>query len=95
MSDNRIERVAIAGASGNLGRILTEEVVKTGKHMATALDKLLAAAAAKAGVPHVMLNFYGSDVYNDTYRANTLNSDASLYILRHIHDTYPAITTMS
>ncbi|KAK3360985.1 putative oxidoreductase CipA [Lasiosphaeria ovina] len=143
MSDNRIERVVIAGASGNLGRILTEEVVKTGKHTVTALiraggssadslpagvktavvdyddaatlaaalrgqqflviavsiqavaalqDKLLAAAAT-AGVPHVMPNFYGSDVYNDTYRANTLNGDASLAMLRAIHDAYPAITS--
>ncbi|KAH6988972.1 oxidoreductase CipA [Ilyonectria sp. MPI-CAGE-AT-0026] len=109
---NRVERVAIVGASGQIGSFFVEELSKTGKHTVTAItrsagstafpagvniatvdyddqaslvaalegqqfliitmaltaprdsqDKLIR-AAAKAGVPYVMPNWYGVDFAN-------------------------------
>ncbi|KAK3380988.1 hypothetical protein B0H63DRAFT_523722 [Podospora didyma] len=132
---NRIERVAIAGATGNIGSVLTDEVLKAGKHTVTVLaraggsntslpagvkvaivdyddeDSLVAAlkgqqflviaiaiysgadanhklvvAAAKAGVPHVMPNYWGADIDNQTYFKSTLNAEASRALIRDVED---------
>ncbi|KAL9051806.1 MAG: hypothetical protein Q9162_005800 [Coniocarpon cinnabarinum] len=112
---NRIERVAIIGAGGQVGKHIAEAIMKTGKHTVTAItrtgsqstlppgikvthvdydneqslvdglkgqqflfislavtaphdtqDKLIK-AAAKAGVPWIMPNGYGSDPLNEKY----------------------------
>ncbi|KAF1916672.1 hypothetical protein BDU57DRAFT_240567 [Ampelomyces quisqualis] len=115
--ENRIERVAIVGAGGQVGKHMAEAIIATGKHAVTAIsrfesksalpqgikianvdyndeqslvdalhdqqflfislavtappdtqDKLIH-AAAKAGVPWIMPNGYGSDPNNKTYIA--------------------------
>ncbi|KAL2167895.1 hypothetical protein VTG60DRAFT_682 [Thermothelomyces hinnuleus] len=106
------EKIAVVGATGNIGQVLVSALLKTGKHTITALtraeskatlpdgvrgvqvdydnqESLVAAlrgqdfliitlavrappdlhskivkAAAAAGVPYVMPNFYGSDIRN-------------------------------
>ncbi|KAL2839883.1 hypothetical protein BJX68DRAFT_271932 [Aspergillus pseudodeflectus] len=112
---NRIERVAIVGAGGSIGKHLTAALVKTGKHTITAITRpdstnqipdgvhiervdyaadddtalievlrgqqaliitmnvfappdtiiKLIRAAAKAGVPYILPNWYGHDAAND------------------------------
>ncbi|KAG8169868.1 hypothetical protein KVR01_000613 [Diaporthe batatas] len=110
---NRIDKVAIVGAGGNLGRFIAQELVKTEKHAVTAITRSgstnsvpegvssvnvdyedetslvramkghqalvitlavkappgtqskLIKAAAKAGVPYIMPNAWGSDPSNE------------------------------
>ncbi|VUC38223.1 unnamed protein product [Clonostachys rosea] len=117
---NRIERVAIVGAGGKIGKPITDALVAEGKHTITVLTRedsetqlprgvkvarvnyekeesvisalrgqqflLIAmattappgsqekiiAAAAKAGVPWVMPNAYGSDIYNESLGKDTM-----------------------
>ncbi|KAK4059778.1 hypothetical protein Trihar35433_10594 [Trichoderma harzianum] len=111
--ENHIQRVAIVGAGGQIGKHIAEELVKTGKHTVTAISRIgsksplaegvkvahvdydneqsivdalkgqqflfislavtappdtqdkLVKAAAKAGVPWVMPNGYGTDPLNE------------------------------
>ncbi|KAL1876437.1 hypothetical protein VTK73DRAFT_9303 [Phialemonium thermophilum] len=116
---NRIERVAIVGAGGNVGRHVAEHLLKTGKHVVTALTRAdstnklppgvkaaqvdynnestlvsalqgqqfliislavtvppdthskLVRAAAAAGVPYVMPNWWGGDLDNEELGRDT------------------------
>jgi hypothetical protein len=106
---NRIEKVAVVGAGGQIGRHITEQLLKTGKHTVTAITRRdstsklpqgvkvervdyadqesivaalkgqqfivitlsvfappdthskLVSAAAKAGIPYVLPNWFGGD----------------------------------
>ncbi|KAF2789114.1 putative oxidoreductase CipA [Melanomma pulvis-pyrius CBS 109.77] len=123
---NHIEKVAIVGVSGNLGKHFTEELLETGRHVVTALTRpgskailpagvkvaqvdyddeevLVSAlkgqqflvitlsvlappdthskivkAAVKAGVPYIMPNVYGWDIFNKTLREDTPHGPATL-----------------
>ncbi|KAI2780051.1 hypothetical protein F4815DRAFT_499877 [Daldinia loculata] len=113
---NRIEKVAMVGAGGQIGSVLTEHLLKNGKHTLTAITRpnstkklpeglrvarvdysgdddtelvealrgqqvlivsmsvhaprdsvsKLVRAAAKAGVPYILPNWFGHDAANDT-----------------------------
>ncbi|KAH7149820.1 putative oxidoreductase CipA [Dactylonectria estremocensis] len=115
---NRIEKVAVVGAGGQVGKFITGELLKTGKHRVTAITRAnsttklpngviiatvdyddeqsliralqgqqflvitlavtapgdtqskLIRAAAKAGVPHVMPNWFGVDFSNKAMLAD-------------------------
>ncbi|OCK85544.1 NAD(P)-binding protein [Lepidopterella palustris CBS 459.81] len=118
---NHIERVAIVGAGGHIGKQFTEALLKTGRHTVTAVTRsggkgtlpagvkvaqvnydddgqsLVSAlqgqqylvitlsvtaprdihskivkAAVKAGVPYIMPNSYGIDVFNESLRNESL-----------------------
>ncbi|KAI9742767.1 MAG: hypothetical protein M1818_003496 [Claussenomyces sp. TS43310] len=118
---NRIEKVAIIGAGGRVGKHFAEELVKTGKHAVVALTRAeskskfpegvkvvqinyddeesivsalkgqqfliitlavqgpssethsnLVKAAAKAGVPYIMPNAYGTDIMNKKFGEENL-----------------------
>jgi len=124
---NHIEKVAIVGASGHLGKHFTEELLKTGRHTVTAVTRsggkstlpagvkvaqvnydddgqsLVSAlqgqqflvitlsvtappdthskivkAAVKAGVPYIMPNVYGFDIFNEALRNGSV-SGASIF----------------
>ncbi|KAE9365017.1 NAD(P)-binding protein [Stipitochalara longipes BDJ] len=132
---NRIERVAIVGAGGNVGKYFAEALLKTGKHTVTAISRegstskfpdgvkiarvnyddeaslvaglqgqqflvitlaaqgppdthsKLVAAAAKAGIPYVMPNNYGSDVENRKLCEENLYGLGSLQRIAEIEAT--------
>ncbi|KAL3473822.1 hypothetical protein BJX99DRAFT_232713 [Aspergillus californicus] len=119
---NRIERVAIVGAGGQMGKHLTEHLLLTGKHVVTAITRpsstsnlpdgvrvvhvdysgddnkdlvralqgqqvllitmsvmapgdtiiKLVRAAAEAGVPYVLPNWYGHDATNDVLARDSM-----------------------
>ncbi|RAL01892.1 aromatic alcohol reductase [Aspergillus ibericus CBS 121593] len=132
---NRIERVAVVGAGGSIGRHIATELVKTGRHTVTGLTRAdsknqlpagvkpayinyddestlvtalqgqqflvitmsvmappdtqskLFRAAAKAGVPYIMPNGYGSDFTNDALAQETRRGDVIRKSLREIEAT--------
>lgn len=54
---NRIEKVAIVGASGSIGRYFTRELLKTGKHTVTALTRRDSKNKLPEGVHPVAINY--------------------------------------
>ncbi|KAG8168732.1 hypothetical protein KVR01_001481 [Diaporthe batatas] len=54
---NHIEKVAIVGASGRIGRFFTQELLKTGKHIVTALTRQGSANKLPEGVQPVAINY--------------------------------------
>ncbi|PYI07974.1 NAD(P)-binding protein [Aspergillus sclerotiicarbonarius CBS 121057] len=132
---NCIERVAIVGAGGSIGRHIATELVKTCHHTVTGLTRTdsknklpegvkpayinyddestlvtalqgqqslvitmsimappdtqskLFRAAAKAGVPYIMPNGYGSDFTNDVLAQETRRGDVIRKSLREIEET--------
>ncbi|KAK9253939.1 hypothetical protein V1507DRAFT_497586 [Lipomyces tetrasporus] len=76
---NRIEKVAIVGAGGQVGKQIAEHLLKTGK-----IDNIskLVRAAAKAGVPYVLPNWFGHDAANSTLICTEIESlGISSYLL--------------
>lgn len=58
---NRIERVAIVGAGGTVGKYITEALVKTGKHMVTALTRADSTNKLPEGVSTVVVIYDDDD----------------------------------
>ncbi|KAK3302465.1 uncharacterized protein B0T15DRAFT_306271 [Chaetomium strumarium] len=54
---NRIERVAIVGAGGHLGKYFAQELVKTGRHTVTALTRVGSKSQLADGVRAVPVNY--------------------------------------
>ncbi|KAI2470449.1 hypothetical protein F4781DRAFT_430464 [Annulohypoxylon bovei var. microspora] len=131
---NRIEKVAVVGAGGQIGKVLAEHLLKTGKHVVTAItrpsstNKLpeglrisrvdyggeddtalvdalrgqqvlvismsvhaprdsvgkLVRAAAKAGVPYVLPNWFGHDAANDALCDDSMLSPGRANIIADI-----------
>ncbi|OCK76863.1 NAD(P)-binding protein [Lepidopterella palustris CBS 459.81] len=54
---NRIEKVAIVGASGRLGKHFAEELLKTGKHTVTAVTRTDSKGTLPAGVKVAQVNY--------------------------------------
>ncbi|KAK3685205.1 putative oxidoreductase CipA [Podospora appendiculata] len=54
---NRIERVAIVGASGSVGKPIAEELLKTGKHTITALTRAGSTNVLPAGIRSVAVDY--------------------------------------
>ncbi|MCJ1359773.1 MAG: hypothetical protein MMC33_009776 [Icmadophila ericetorum] len=125
---NRIEKVAIVGAGGQVGKHIAEHLLQTGKHVVTAIARpsstkklpegvqvvcvdysndddavlvqalrgqqtliitmsvaaprdtvsKLVRAAAKAGVPYVLPNWFGHDAANNTLCSDSLLSHDSI-----------------
>ncbi|KAM0457386.1 hypothetical protein ACHAPV_003298 [Trichoderma viride] len=54
---NRIERVAIVGAGGQVGKHIAEELLKTGKHTVTAITRTGSKSKLSAGVKVVEVDY--------------------------------------
>ncbi|MCJ1310677.1 hypothetical protein MMC25_004343 [Agyrium rufum] len=54
---NRIEKVAVVGASGNVGKHFVQELLKTGKHTVTALTRAGSKSEFPAGVKRVEIDY--------------------------------------
>ncbi|CAK7219470.1 hypothetical protein SCUCBS95973_003832 [Sporothrix curviconia] len=54
---NRIEKVAIIGAAGYIGKYFTRELLKTGKHTITALTRANSNSAIPEGVNKVVVDY--------------------------------------
>ncbi|ROW03708.1 hypothetical protein VMCG_05383 [Cytospora schulzeri] len=54
---NRIERVAIVGAGGQIGSVITEHLLLTGKHTLTAITRLNSTSTFPDGVKVVRANY--------------------------------------
>ncbi|KAK5988573.1 hypothetical protein PT974_10057 [Cladobotryum mycophilum] len=54
---NRIERVAIVGAGGQVGKYIAEEILKTGKHTVTALSRIGSDSKLPDGVNVVNVDY--------------------------------------
>ncbi|KAF1952600.1 NAD(P)-binding protein [Byssothecium circinans] len=59
---NRIERVAIVGAGGKMGQHLTEHLLKTGKHIVTAITRPDSTSKVPDGVKVAHVNYSGDDL---------------------------------
>lgn len=56
-SSNFIEKIAIVGVSGQIGRYLTAELLKTGQHKVTAVSRVDSKAEIPSGVATVRVNY--------------------------------------
>jgi len=65
---NRIERVAIVGAGGNLGKHFPEELIKTGKHTVTAVTRLDSKSTLPGGVKIARVNYDDEDALVSTLK---------------------------
>ncbi|KAK0657943.1 hypothetical protein B0T16DRAFT_317078 [Cercophora newfieldiana] len=74
---NRIERVAIVGAGGQIGKFLTEHLVKTGKHIITAITRPESTSTLPDGVNIVRVDYSSDD---DTTLVNALCGQQALVI---------------
>ncbi|KAK0707811.1 hypothetical protein B0H67DRAFT_519808 [Lasiosphaeris hirsuta] len=141
MSDTKhLERIAIVGAGGHVGKPITTALVQSGKHTITALTRpgstavlppgvtrievdyndhaavvavlrsqqiqfliitlsvtappethtLIVTAAAEAGVPYIMPNAYGGDIFDSALGTDDTYTGASLAKCREIEAFGPA-----
>ncbi|KAK7756977.1 hypothetical protein SLS62_000993 [Diatrype stigma] len=88
---NRIERVAIVGAGGHMGKHLTEHLLKTGKHIVTAITRPESTSKLPEGVHVARVDYTGGD--DDTALIDTLRGHQALIITLSI--AAPRSTTMS
>ncbi|KAJ5370960.1 NAD(P)-binding protein [Penicillium cataractarum] len=58
---NRIEKVAIVGAGGSIGKHLTEALIKTGKHTITAIARPKSTSKLPEGLNIVHVDYSGDD----------------------------------
>ncbi|KAL9095966.1 MAG: hypothetical protein Q9165_001964 [Trypethelium subeluteriae] len=58
---NRIERVAIVGAGGQMGRYIAEHLVKAGKHIVTAITRASSTSPQPEGVQVIRVEYGGDD----------------------------------
>ncbi|KAF2873124.1 putative oxidoreductase CipA-like protein [Massariosphaeria phaeospora] len=58
---NRIEKVAIVGAGGRMGRHLAEHLIKTGKHIVTAITRPDSTNELPEGLQVVRVDYSGDD----------------------------------
>ncbi|KAH8664723.1 hypothetical protein BX600DRAFT_413882 [Xylariales sp. PMI_506] len=56
-TSNPLERIAIVGATGHVGKFFTEALLQTGKHTITAITRAESKAALPAGVHRVEVNY--------------------------------------
>ncbi|RJE26353.1 isoflavone reductase family protein [Aspergillus sclerotialis] len=54
---NYIERVAIVGAGGHIGKHFTEQLLKTGKHIVTAITRIGSTSSLPEGAKRVEVNY--------------------------------------
>ncbi|GKZ20829.1 hypothetical protein AbraIFM66951_004096 [Aspergillus brasiliensis] len=54
---NRIQRIAIVGAGGTVGKPITEELLRTGKHRVTALTRIGSTSQVPAGVQSIPVDY--------------------------------------
>ncbi|TVY40871.1 Quinone oxidoreductase [Lachnellula subtilissima] len=58
---NHIQKVAIVGAGGNIGKYFAEELIKTGKHTVTALTRADSKSTVPEGVKIAQINYDDED----------------------------------
>ncbi|CAK41411.1 hypothetical protein CBS115989_8520 [Aspergillus niger] len=54
---NRIQRIAIVGAGGTVGRPITEELLRTGQHSVTALTRIGSTSQVPSGVQSIAVDY--------------------------------------
>ncbi|RAH59385.1 oxidoreductase CipA-like protein [Aspergillus piperis CBS 112811] len=54
---NRIQRIAIVGAAGTVGKPITEELLRTGQHSVTALTRIGSTSQVPAGVQSITVDY--------------------------------------
>ncbi|KAF2647433.1 NAD(P)-binding protein [Lophiostoma macrostomum CBS 122681] len=74
-SKNRIERVAIVGAGGQVGKHIAEEIMKTGKHTVTAISRFGSKSPLPKGI-----NIANVDYENEDSIINALKGQNFLFI---------------
>ncbi|KAL9077594.1 MAG: hypothetical protein Q9157_003289 [Trypethelium eluteriae] len=74
---NRIEKVAIVGAGGQMGKYFAEHLVKTGKHIVTAITRPSSTSKQPEGVQVVRVDYGGDD---DTALVEALRGQQVLII---------------
>lgn len=67
---NRIKRVAIVGAGGHVGRLVAQELLKTGKHTITALRRADSKAELPEGVKAVTVDYSSEDSLIEALRGH-------------------------
>ncbi|KAL2819306.1 NAD(P)-binding protein [Aspergillus cavernicola] len=79
---NRIERVAIIGAGGQVGKHLTEHLLKTGKHVVTAITRPSSTSVLPDGVRVLQVNYAADD---NTELVHALKGQQVLLITMSVH----------
>ncbi|CRG83606.1 hypothetical protein PISL3812_00960 [Talaromyces islandicus] len=85
---NRIERVAIVGAGGRMGSHITDQLLKTGKHIVTAITRPSSTSQFDAKVKVSKVDYSGD---NDTVLVEALRGQQVLIITMSV--TAPRDTT--
>ncbi|KAE9372792.1 NAD(P)-binding protein [Stipitochalara longipes BDJ] len=85
---NRIEKVAIVGAGGQIGRHIAEHLIKTGKHVVTAIARPSSTSKLPDGVQVVRVDYNSDD---DALLVKALQGQQALIITMSV--TAPRDTT--
>ncbi|EMC94216.1 hypothetical protein BAUCODRAFT_36690 [Baudoinia panamericana UAMH 10762] len=65
---NNIEKVAVVGATGSVGKYITEELLKTGKHIVTALTRTDSESTMPKGVQVARVDYSSEDSIVDSLK---------------------------
>ncbi|KAK4902965.1 hypothetical protein LTR49_026970 [Elasticomyces elasticus] len=68
MASNHVSKVAIVGAGGNVGRFMTEALLKTGKHDVTALTREESQSKLPEGVKTKIVDYSKPETLVDALR---------------------------
>ncbi|KAI8960303.1 hypothetical protein F5Y11DRAFT_367518 [Daldinia sp. FL1419] len=79
---NRIEKIAIVGASGQIGSVLTEYLLKNGKHVLTVITRPGSTKRFPQGLKVVRVNYNGGD---DTELVDALRGQQALVVSMSVH----------
>ncbi|KAL7623780.1 hypothetical protein AAE478_005333 [Parahypoxylon ruwenzoriense] len=79
---NRIEKVAIVGASGQIGSVLTNALIKNGKHTLTAITRPNSTSKLPEGLLVARVDYSGDD---DTALVQALKGQEALIITMSVH----------
>ncbi|KAI0891106.1 hypothetical protein F4806DRAFT_501423 [Annulohypoxylon nitens] len=79
---NRIEKVAIVGASGQIGKVFTEHLLKNGKHVITAITRPNSTSKLDERLRVVPVDYSGDD---DTAIVEALHGQQALIITMSVH----------
>ncbi|KAF2204076.1 NAD(P)-binding protein [Delitschia confertaspora ATCC 74209] len=88
---NRIEKVAIVGASGQMGKHLTAALLNTGKHTVTAITRIDSNSKLPEGLKVARVDYSGED---DTALIDALRGQQALIITMSVmapRDTIPKL----
>ncbi|KAI1478648.1 hypothetical protein F4774DRAFT_419247 [Daldinia eschscholtzii] len=88
---NRIEKVAIIGANGQIGSVLTEHLLKNGKHVLTAITRHDSTKTFPEGLRVARVNYSGND---DTEIVEALRGQQVLIISMSVHEPRDTVSKL-